>query len=122
MIKAMKASLALFSEQFSPFQFHQARILEFPSYATFAQSFANTIPYSESIGFLLRLDSPDKIDVTTYVTAHEIAHQWWGHQVVSSAQQGASMLIESFAEYCAKLSISIDAPCWLLDTTWCPHH
>lgn len=103
MIKAMKASLALFSEQFSPYQFRQARILEFPSYATFAQSFANTIPYSESIGFLLRLDSPDKIDVTTYVTAHEIAHQWWGHQVVSSAQQGASMLIESFAEYSALL-------------------
>ena len=91
MIHSMKTSLALFSEQFSPYQFRQARILEFPSYATFAQSFANTIPYSEAIGFLLRLESPDKIDVTTYVTAHEIAHQWWGHQVVSSAQQGASM-------------------------------
>jgi aminopeptidase N len=103
MISAMKASLALFSEQFSPYQFRQARILEFPSYATFAQSFANTIPYSEDIGFLLRLDSPEKIDVNTYVTAHEIAHQWWGHQVVSSSQQGASMLIESFAQYSALL-------------------
>jgi ABC-2 type transport system permease protein len=103
MIQGMKASLALFSEQFSPFQFHQARILEFPSYATFAQSFANTIPYSEDIGFLLKLDDPDKIDVATYVTAHEIAHQWWGHQVVSSEQQGATMLIESFAQYSAIL-------------------
>ncbi|HEV8689504.1 MAG TPA: hypothetical protein VGQ91_04340, partial [Ideonella sp.] len=46
MISAMKSSLALFNEKFSPYQFHQARILEFPSYATFAQSFANTIPYS----------------------------------------------------------------------------
>jgi aminopeptidase N len=103
MIRGMKAALALFSEQFSPYQFHQARILEFPAYATFAQSFANTIPYSEDIGFLLRLDDPDKIDVATYVTAHEIAHQWWGHQLVPSEQQGASMLVESFAQYSALL-------------------
>ncbi|HEX8110942.1 MAG TPA: M1 family aminopeptidase, partial [Kofleriaceae bacterium] len=103
MIRGMKASLALFSEQFSPFQFHQARILEFPSYAMFAQSFANTIPYSEDIGFLLQLDDPSKIDVATYVTAHEIAHQWWGHQLVPSDQQGASMLVESFAQYSALL-------------------
>ncbi|HEX3762745.1 MAG TPA: M1 family aminopeptidase, partial [Kofleriaceae bacterium] len=103
MIRGMKESLALFSEQFSPYQFHQARILEFPSYAQFAQSFANTIPYSEDIGFLLQLDDPDKIDVATYVTAHEIAHQWWGHQLVPSEQQGASMLVESFAQYSALL-------------------
>jgi ABC-2 type transport system permease protein len=103
MLKAMKASLELFSTQFSPFQFRQARILEFPSYADFAQSFANTIPYSENIGFLSKLGDPDKIDVITYVTAHEIAHQWWGHQLVSSDQQGAAMLIESFAQYSALL-------------------
>jgi ABC-2 type transport system permease protein len=103
MLKAMKASLALFSEQFSPFQFRQARILEFPSYDTFAQSFANTIPYSEDIGFLTKLEDPEKIDFVTYVTAHEIGHQWWGHQVISSEQQGATMLIESFAQYSALL-------------------
>ncbi|HET7500424.1 MAG TPA: M1 family aminopeptidase [Kofleriaceae bacterium] len=103
MIDAMKASLALFSEQFSPYQFRQARILEFPSYATFAQSFANTIPYSEDIGFLAQLEDPDKIDIATYVTAHEIGHQWWGHQLVPSNQQGASMLVESFAQYSALL-------------------
>jgi aminopeptidase N len=104
MLQAMKASLALFGEQFSPYQFKQARILEFPSYADFAQSFANTIPYSENIGFLMGApESDDKIDVVTYVTAHEIAHQWWGHQLVPSAQQGGTMLVESFAQYSALL-------------------
>ena len=102
-VAAMKTSLALFSEQFSPYQFRQARILEFPSYAQFAQSFANTIPYSEDIGFLTKLGDPQKIDVVTYVTAHEIAHQWWGHQLVPSNQQGATMLVESFAQYSALL-------------------
>ncbi|MFY9511658.1 MAG: M1 family aminopeptidase, partial [Rubrivivax sp.] len=103
MLKAMKVSLALFNEQFSPYQFHQARILEFPSYARFAQAFANTIPYSEDIGFLSKLSGEEKIDVVTYVTAHEIGHQWWGHQLVPSEQQGSTMLVESFAQYSALL-------------------
>jgi ABC-2 type transport system permease protein len=103
MLAGMKTSLALFNEKFSPYQFKQARILEFPSYARFAQSFANTIPYSEDIGFLTKLGDEEKIDIVTYVTAHEIAHQWWGHQLVSSHQQGASMLVESFAQYSALL-------------------
>ncbi|MBL8302677.1 MAG: hypothetical protein JNM26_07890, partial [Ideonella sp.] len=103
MLTAMKASLALFGQAFSPYQFRQARVIEFPSYADFAQSFANTIPYSENIGFLTRLGPADKIDVVTYVTAHEIAHQWWAHQLVPSHQQGATMLVESFAQYSALL-------------------
>ncbi len=103
MLKAMKASLALFSEAFSPYQFRQARILEFPGYADFAQSFANTIPYSENIGFITRLTDPQKIDIATYVTAHEIAHQWWGHQLVPGDQQGSTMLVETFAQYSALL-------------------
>lgn len=103
MLAAMKTSLALFEREFAPYPFRQARVLEFPSYADFAQSFANTIPYSENIGFLTRLGSADKIDVVTYVTAHEIAHQWWGHQLVPSNQQGATMLVESLAQYSALL-------------------
>jgi hypothetical protein len=103
MLAAMKLSLAMFSERFSPYQFRQARILEFPGYESFAQSFANTIPYSEDIGFLTKLGAPDKIDIATYVTAHEIGHQWWGHQLVPSNQQGATMLVESFAQYSALL-------------------
>jgi aminopeptidase N len=103
MLEAMKLSLQMFSERFSPFQFKQARILEFPGYATFAQSFANTIPYSEAIGFIAHPSDASKIDMVTYVTAHEIGHQWWGHQLVPSDQQGATMLIETLAQYSALL-------------------
>jgi len=101
MLAAMKTSLELFSTSFSPFQFRQLRILEFPAYASFAQSFANTVPYSESIGFIQHRKSEDDIDGVTYVTAHEVAHQWWGHQIVSANQQGATFLIESLAQYSA---------------------
>jgi aminopeptidase N len=103
MLAAMAESLALYSKEFTPYQFRQARIVEFPAYAAFAQSFANTIPFSEDIGFVQHWTDPTKIDVATYVTAHEIGHQWWGHQLVPADQQGASMLVESFAQYSALL-------------------
>jgi ABC-2 type transport system permease protein len=100
---AMKASVRIFSERFSPFQFRQMRILEFPGYATFAQAFANTVPFSEDIGWLQANRDPDKIDLVTFVTAHEIAHQWWAHQVIGADKQGATMLSESFSQYSAML-------------------
>ena len=101
MTTAMKASLDYFTANFSPFQFRQVRVLEFPAYADFAQSFANTIPYSEGIGFIADFRDPEKIDMVTYVTAHEVGHQWWGHQVISADQQGATFLVESLAQYSA---------------------
>jgi hypothetical protein len=101
MIDATRKSLDYFTEHFSPYQFRQVRILEFPRYASFAQSFANTIPYSEAIGFVADLRDQKDIDFVFYVTAHEIAHQWWAHQVIGADVQGASMLSESLAQYSA---------------------
>jgi ABC-2 type transport system permease protein len=101
--EAMQASIRIFSERFSPFQFRQMRILEFPGYATFAQSFANTVPFSEDIGWLQANRDPKKVDLVTFVTAHEIAHQWWAHQVIGAEKQGATMLSESFSQYGAML-------------------
>jgi aminopeptidase N len=92
--------------RFHPNPFKQARILEFPTYANFTQAFAGTIPYSEGIGLVTRLPdtgAADKIDMVTYVTAHEIAHQWWGHQVIGAEQQGPTLLSETFAQYSALL-------------------
>jgi ABC-2 type transport system permease protein len=104
MLATMKFSLDLYSKIFSPYQFHQARITEVP-YGAFAQSFANTIPYTENLGFLVHHTDPDKIDMVTYVTAHEIAHQWWGHQLAAADMQGGSMLTETFAQYSAMLTV-----------------
>jgi ABC-2 type transport system permease protein len=101
MIEATRKSLDYFTVHFSPYQYRQVRILEFPRYASFAQSFANTIPYSESIGFIADLRDPDDIDYVFYVTAHEMAHQWWAHQVIGADVQGQSLIIESLAQYSA---------------------
>ena len=101
MIASAKAGLAYYEKNFSPYQFRQFRILEFPRYRTFAQSFPNTIPFSE-FGFIGRVVSPqDDIGLTYFVTAHELAHQWWGHQLVGARVEGSNMMAESLAEYSA---------------------
>lgn len=101
MLQAMKDSLSYYSANFSPYQFNYVRVMEFPAYATFAQAFAGTIPFSEGIGFIADNRDPKSIDYAYYVTAHEVAHQWWAHQIIGSDQQGQTLLSETLAQYSA---------------------
>lgn len=101
MFASSRAGLDYYQRVFSPYQFTQFRILEFPRYRSFAQSFANTVPYSENIGFIARLEKPTDIDFTYFVTAHELGHQWWAHQLIGADVEGSNMLSESLAEYSA---------------------
>ncbi len=100
MIESTKDSLDYFQTEFGPYQHRQYRIIEFPRYRGFAQSFANTIPFSEAF-WLNDQRSSDDIDVVYFVNAHEMAHQWWGHQLGAANVQGAAVLSESLAEYSA---------------------
>ena len=101
MIGIMKESLDYYTTNFSPYQFHQLRIVEFPDYVNFAQSFPGTIAYSEAAGFIFDPRRPEKADLVTYVTAHETAHQWWFHHIVSSDMEGMTVLSETLAQYSA---------------------
>lgn len=106
MILATQKSLDYFARHWAPYQHRQVRIIEFPRYQSFAQSFPNTIPYSEGIGFITdaRHDDAGR-DLPFAVTAHEVAHQWWAHQVIGADVQGATMLSESLAEYSALMAV-----------------
>ncbi|MDP5031301.1 M1 family aminopeptidase [Paraglaciecola sp.] len=101
MIESSKDSLDYFQAAFGPYQHKQLRIIEFPGYRGFAQSFANTVPYSEDIGFTSDLRDPKDIDPVYYVTAHEVAHQWWGHQLNAANVQGSAILSETLSQYSA---------------------
>ena len=102
MIKGIKKALDYYSTNFSAYQHRQVRIIEFPrTGGSFAQSFPNTIPFSEGIGFIAKVDEKDdeSIDYPFYVTAHEVAHQWWGHQVAGANVQGQTFITESMSQY-----------------------
>jgi ABC-2 type transport system permease protein len=110
MVAGIQKSLDYYTQHFGPYQFDHVRIIEFPRYATFAQSFPNTIPFSEAIGFIAKVDPKDEndVDYPFYVTAHEVGHQWWGHQVVGAKALGANLLVESLAQYSALMVMKHD--------------
>jgi len=102
MIKTGEAGLDYYQANFSPYQFRQLRFLEFPQFdGAFAQSFAATVPWSEGLAFIADARDPARIDMVTYVGAHELGHQWWAHQVIGADEQGSTMLDETLAQYSA---------------------
>ena len=103
MVKGAKDGLDYYTRNFGPYQHKILRIVEFPRYQSHAQSYPNTVPFSEGMGFIAEVDdrNPKDIDYPYYVTAHEVAHQWWGHQLVGGNTRGATVLSETLAEYSA---------------------
>ena len=99
MLDAMQGSLSYYSANFSPYTQREARIIEFPRVASFAQAFPGTMPYSESIGFIANLSHPDDIDKVYFVVGHEMGHQWWAYQVLGANMEGATSLSETLAQY-----------------------
>jgi ABC-2 type transport system permease protein len=103
MVAGVQDALSYYTKNFGPYQHHILRIIEFPRYASFAESFPNTVPFSEAIGFVAKVDDkdPKDIDYPYFVTAHEVAHQWWAHQEMPANVQGGEFITESLAEYSA---------------------
>jgi ABC-2 type transport system permease protein len=106
MVASVKDSLAYFTAHFGPYQHRIVRIIEFPRFSRaggFAESFPNTVPFNEAIGFTAKVDDrdPNDVDYPYFVTAHEVAHQWWAHQEMPANVQGGEFITESLAEYSA---------------------
>ncbi len=99
MLDAVESSLEYFTSNFGPYYHKQARIIEFPNFLQFAEAFPGTMPYSESYGFITNLEGESDNNIIQSVIAHEMAHQWWAHQLIGADVQGAAMLSESFSEY-----------------------
>jgi hypothetical protein len=103
MLQSLEKSLDYYTANFGPYFHKQCRIIEFPRYSSFAQAFPGTMPYSEGIGFIadLRNVTEDDIDLVYYVVAHEMAHQYWAHQLIGANMRGTEMMSESFSQYAA---------------------
>lgn len=106
MFDAMRTSMETYTETFSPYQYAQLRIMEFP-YRSFAQAFAGTVPFSERIGFVQdpgKTDDPKRVDFASYVTMHEIGHQWFAHQLIGAYTKGSNLLSEGLTENATMLA------------------
>jgi ABC-type transport system involved in multi-copper enzyme maturation permease subunit len=99
MMKAMRASIAYYREAFGPYQFDQVQVVERP-FGEGGQTFPNMVAVSEGI-FGLDLRDPAQLDMVSMLVAHELAHQWWGHQVTAARMQGAGLIGEAITQYSA---------------------
>ena len=102
MLAGMQAALDRYEARFGPYQFQEVRIVEFPRYGQYALSMPGLIPFSESAGFILRPGTgDDDLDLPFYITAHEVAHMWWGQQVAGANVQGVRWINEGLSNYSA---------------------
>ena len=76
MLDALKAALDYYQANFGPYQFDQARIIEFPGYDELRPGLRqHHALFGERSASSPTISDPDKIDYVTYVTAHELGHQ-----------------------------------------------
>jgi ABC-2 type transport system permease protein len=107
MIEGMKLGLEYCVNAFGPYQYGELRLAEYP-YATIFAATAQPamISYSETAGFIADVGASRTIArQIVSITAHEVAHQWWGYQVASANRRGAQFLSESLAEYTAHMVV-----------------
>ena len=98
MMAGLKASLDFNVAHFGPYPYRQIRIVEYArSQGSYATTSGNVISMSE-LRFIHDTDE-EFLDLPFYVAAHELAHQWWGNQVIPAHALGATVLTESIAEY-----------------------
>ena len=101
MVQSIKASLAYYTEHLGPYPHRQLKFVEYAGEGTSATSYPGTIAYTESFAAMNPEADYREFDLPFAVVAHEIAHQWWAHQVIPAPVEGAPVLAESLAWYSA---------------------
>ncbi|WP_426111821.1 hypothetical protein [Massilia sp. PWRC2] len=105
MIKGARLALDYAAANFSPYQHKVLRIVEVPRNASSGstQAYPNTVTLPENTAFIARVDErdPKDIDYPVYITAHDVAQQWWGQQLVGANVRGSTVLSDTLAEYTA---------------------
>ncbi len=100
-LSALDGARRWYAEWFGPYPWGELRLNEFPAIAGYGQGNATNIFFSEAVGFLA-LTTPTT-DLAFAVTAHEAAHQWWGHILAAGDGPGGIILAEGAANFSTML-------------------
>ncbi|MPY88586.1 MAG: ABC transporter permease [Luteitalea sp.] len=101
MARSVQASLDYYTQQFGRYPHGQLRFVEQPGDGVAAHASPVNISYEEGFSLLNPGADPRDIDLPFAVTAHEVAHQWWGATLTPAPVEGAAVLTESLAWYSA---------------------
>ncbi|QSX79749.1 ABC transporter permease/M1 family aminopeptidase [Agrilutibacter solisilvae] len=102
MARSACASLALYSRLYGPYAHRTLRIVENVQGDMGAHAEPSLVDYGDGFALLDPARAPGGLDLVFAVTAHEVAHQWWGGLRLTPARvEGAGLLTESMATYSA---------------------
>ena len=102
MARSACASLGLYTPLWGRYAYDTLRIVENSERGIGAHSEPSLVDYGDGFALLNPAAAPEGVDLVYAVTAHEVAHQWWGGQNFYPARvEGAGVLVESMATYSA---------------------
>lgn len=98
-LDAATTSLRVMGRQLGPYPRRTLRIAELPTGWGFgAFAMPGTILLTEDRG--MRLDARrESVDLLLRRIGHEVAHQWWGNEVVPADVEGAGLIVEGLAKF-----------------------
>ena len=100
MLSIATRSLDMFGERFGAYPHRHLRIVELPGYWGFgAFALPGLILWPEDRGFMTDESRGGDVNLITRRLAHEVSHQWWGHQLYPAQVEGGTMLVETLAKY-----------------------
>lgn len=101
MLEALDGARRWYAEWFGPYPWRDLRLNEFAALSDYARGNATNIFFSEAVGFLAQ---PGGVpDPAFAITAHEAAHQWWGHILAAGDGPGGIILAEGAANFSTML-------------------
>ncbi|MEO8379959.1 MAG: M1 family aminopeptidase [Acidobacteriota bacterium] len=93
-------SLGYLTANIGPYPQKQLHLAEVPGYWPFGGfAYPGMILLNEDRVFRIDDRDPQRPDLLLRRVAHEVAHQWFGHQLVSRDVDGGSALVESLTKY-----------------------
>ncbi|GLC26926.1 ABC transporter permease/M1 family aminopeptidase [Roseisolibacter agri] len=101
MLRSMRATLDYQTARFGPYPYGQLRLVERAGRSMSLHASPIDMWFQEGFAIMNPDDDPRDIDFAYAVVAHEVAHQWWGNQLMPAVVQGAPLLTESLAWYSA---------------------
>ena len=107
LLAAAKQAIASYSESIGPYPYPVLTLVEVPRWHGQPTSYPGLIAIPESVGFRSDYEGARptfsfpraRFDQGTWAVAHEVAHQWWGNQILPARQPGSQFLTESLAEF-----------------------
>jgi ABC-2 type transport system permease protein len=101
MVNGVQASFNYLTDEFGKYPHSEISFTEVPGYSKGLHAYPTNIFYREGFALLKPAEDPRGIDIVFATVAHEVSHQWWGHQVSPAPIKGAALITESLAWFSA---------------------